>query len=109
MFHLIKQLFYGTIYLDSGIGRAHDARAMMTSTIKTVALYARVSTKDKGQDTANQLRQLRDFCSKQGWTITAEYVDRASGKRSDREQFQRMFDGAFKREFDCISLEPGPI
>ncbi len=75
---------------------------MMTSTIKTVALYARVSTKDKGQDTANQLRQLRDFCTKQGWEIVHEYVDRASGKRGDREQFQAMFDSAFKREFDCV-------
>jgi hypothetical protein len=29
-----------------------------------VVLYARVSTKDKGQDTENQLAQLRDFCRK---------------------------------------------
>ena len=31
-----------------------------------------------------------------------EYVDRASGKRSDREQFQRMFESASQREFDCL-------
>jgi DNA invertase Pin-like site-specific DNA recombinase len=29
------------------------------------ALYTRVSTKDKGQETANQLRQLREFCASQ--------------------------------------------
>ncbi|RZK30711.1 MAG: hypothetical protein EOO63_06035 [Hymenobacter sp.] len=28
-----------------------------------VALYARVSTKDKGQDTENQLHQLRAFAA----------------------------------------------
>lgn len=67
-----------------------------------VAIYARVSTRDKGQDTENQLRQLREFCSKQGWTIVQEYVDRASGKRSDREQFQAMFAAASRREFDCV-------
>ena len=67
-----------------------------------VAIYARVSTKDKGQDTENQLRQLREFCRKQDWAITAEYIDRASGKRGDREQFQAMFAAASRREFDCV-------
>jgi DNA invertase Pin-like site-specific DNA recombinase len=67
-----------------------------------VALYARVSTKDRGQDTENQLRQLRQFAEKQGWTIVHEYVDRATGKRSDREQFQKMFAAASRREFDVL-------
>ncbi len=67
-----------------------------------VALYARVSTKDKGQDTENQLAQLRDFATKQGWTVTGEYIDRASGKHSDREQFQRLFVDASKRKFDSV-------
>ena len=66
------------------------------------AIYARVSTKDGRQDTENQLRQLRAFAETQGWTIVHEYVDRASGKRSDREQFQKMFAAASKREFDCL-------
>jgi DNA invertase Pin-like site-specific DNA recombinase len=68
----------------------------------TAALYARVSTKDKGQDTENQLRQLREFAQKQGWIVVAEFVDRASGKRSDREQFQAMFVAASKRQFDIL-------
>ena len=68
----------------------------------SVALYARVSTKDRGQDTENQLRQLRDFADKQGWVVAAEYVDRATGKRSDREQFQRMLVAASKLEFDVL-------
>jgi len=68
-----------------------------------VAIYSRVSTKDKGQDTENQLRQLRDFCSKQdGWTITHEYDDRVSGKHDDRQAFQDMLAAASRREFDVV-------
>jgi DNA invertase Pin-like site-specific DNA recombinase len=67
-----------------------------------VALYARVSTRDKGQDTENQLSQLRDFAGKQGWAIVHEYVDRATGKHSDRERFQRLFEDASKRKFDMV-------
>lgn len=67
-----------------------------------VALYSRVSTKDKGQDVRNQTDQLREFCSKQGWQIVKEYTDRASGKRGDRVQFQAMFEAASRREFDTV-------
>lgn len=67
-----------------------------------IAIYSRVSTKDKGQDALNQLRQLRDFVAKQGWQIVSEYVDYASGKRSDREQFLAMFEAASRRQFDCV-------
>jgi DNA invertase Pin-like site-specific DNA recombinase len=67
-----------------------------------VALYGRVSTKDKGQEVQNQLRQLREFAAHSGWTIVAEYIDHESGKGSDREQFQAMFDAASKRQFDVL-------
>jgi DNA invertase Pin-like site-specific DNA recombinase len=67
-----------------------------------VAIYARVSTKDKGQDTENQLSQLREFASRQHWQITREYVDRETGCKSDREQFQQMFADASKRRFDLL-------
>jgi DNA invertase Pin-like site-specific DNA recombinase len=66
------------------------------------ALYARVSTKDKGQDTENQLAQLRQFCESQQWAIAVEYVDRVTGKHSDRERFKAMFAAASRREFDVI-------
>ena len=67
-----------------------------------IAIYSRVSTRDKGQDVENQLRQLRGFCAKQGWIICREFVDHASGKRSDREQFLAMFEAASRREFDTV-------
>src|SRR5215813_6355337 len=67
-----------------------------------VAIYARVSTKDKGQETENQLRQLRAFSQSQGWTIYREFVDRESAATDDREQFQEMFLEASQRRFDVL-------
>lgn len=64
------------------------------------AIYARVSTKDKGQDTENQLAQLREFAQKQDWTVSHEYIDHETGSTSDREQFQAMFRDASRRKFD---------
>jgi DNA invertase Pin-like site-specific DNA recombinase len=79
--------------------------------IKTAAIYARVSTNRKEgkqeaqnkQDVENQLRQLREYCRRQGWTIVDEYIDKVSGKRADnRAEFQRMFQDASQRRFDVV-------
>jgi DNA invertase Pin-like site-specific DNA recombinase len=67
-----------------------------------IALYARVSKRTGTQDTENQLAQLREFARIQGWTVVHEYVDRATGKHGDREQFQRMFKDASQRKFDLV-------
>src|SRR5215469_3956527 len=70
---------------------------------KRIVLYARVSTKDKGQDTRNQLHQLREFAAKQDWTIVHEYIDHVSGKSSNnRPQFQAMMKAASMRAFDTV-------
>jgi DNA invertase Pin-like site-specific DNA recombinase len=65
------------------------------------AIYARVSTKDKGQDVENQLVQLRRYAGERRWE-TAEFVDHESGKTAGRAQFQRMFDCASRREFGVV-------
>ena len=67
-----------------------------------IALYGRVSTKDKGQDTENQMLQLREFARAQGWDIIHEYVDYVTGKKSDRAEFQQMFTDAGQRRFDLV-------
>ncbi len=69
----------------------------------TVAIYARVSTKDKGQDTENQLRELRQFAAASGWEVAKEYIDHetASGKK-DRAQFDAMFVDASRRKFSAV-------
>jgi DNA invertase Pin-like site-specific DNA recombinase len=66
------------------------------------AIYARVSTRDKGQDFTNQLLALREFAAKQGWKIVNEYIDQQSAKDDDREQFQQMFQDASQRKFDVL-------
>src|ERR1051326_8612201 len=65
------------------------------------AIYARVSTKDKGQDTENQLSQLRKYAAAQGWEVT-ELVDHESGKHSDRDAFQQIFELASRRQIDVV-------
>lgn len=54
-----------------------------------VGLYARVSTRDKGQDPENQLMRLREYCKVRGWDY-AEYIDRASGADSSRPELNRL-------------------
>jgi DNA invertase Pin-like site-specific DNA recombinase len=56
-----------------------------------VALYARVSTKDKDQNPENQLIRLREYSRKRGWEYT-EYTDYASGSKADREGLQMMIN-----------------
>jgi DNA invertase Pin-like site-specific DNA recombinase len=46
-----------------------------------VAIYARVSTDDKGQDPENQLRQLREWCGRMGYPIAREYVEHEVAER----------------------------
>jgi DNA invertase Pin-like site-specific DNA recombinase len=43
-----------------------------------VAIYARVSTFDKGQDPLTQLLPLRQFCDRAEWDYE-EFVDHGSG------------------------------
>jgi DNA invertase Pin-like site-specific DNA recombinase len=70
-----------------------------------IALYARVSTKDKGQDHENQLRELRAFVARKsadGWVLGEEYVDRTSAKTSNRPAFRKLFDHASEKRFDMV-------
>lgn len=71
--------------------------------ITSVALYARVSTLDKGQDPEMQLRELRAHAHMQGWTVFSEYVDRGiSGSKDSRPQLNRMMADAQAQQFDAV-------
>ena len=63
------------------------------SPTKRVAIYARVSTDDKGQDPENQLRQLRAWCDSMGYAVAREYVEHESGGKSadHRKQLAQVF------------------
>jgi len=69
-----------------------------------VAIYARVSTDDKGQDPENQLMQLRAWCAATGHTIAREYIEHASGAKgtNKRPEFAAMLADAHKRQFDLV-------
>jgi DNA invertase Pin-like site-specific DNA recombinase len=66
-----------------------------------VAIYARVSTKDKGQDTENQLYQLRAFAAQHG-SIYQVYTDHESGGKAGRSAFQQLLLEAYQHKFDLV-------
>jgi len=67
------------------------------------ALYARISTLNHGQDPEVQLRELRDYCQRRGFTITNEYVDKGiSGSREKRPALDRLLADCRKRIVDAV-------
>lgn len=67
-----------------------------------IALYVRVSTVGKGQDTDNQLTPLREY-AKQVGVITNEYVDNYSaGQGKQRAGFNQMMEDARLKKFDIL-------
>src|SRR5271167_1299131 len=68
-----------------------------------VALYARVSTLDRGQDVDLQLRELREYCERRGWAVAAEFVDRGvSGSKESRPALDKLMAGGHRRDFDGV-------
>ena len=69
------------------------------------ALYARVSTRDKGQDPEMQLTELREFAAKRGWQLAGEFVDvGVSGSKDSRPQLDAMMRLAQSRKLDVIAV-----
>jgi len=74
----------------------------MTDSKKSVALYARVST--VGQDTENQLIELRRYVQARGWNAV-EFVDRGiSGAKGEdkRPALKSLMDAARKKQVDAV-------
>ena len=68
-----------------------------------VAIYARVSTTDKGQQVDRQLSQLREICQANGWIITKEYIDDGvSGTKKSRPALNEMMKDSRQRKFKMI-------
>lgn len=66
-----------------------------------VAIYARVSTRDKGQDPDNQVHQLRTFAERHG-TIYKVFTEEVSGGKSDRSEFKQLLLEAYQQRFDLV-------
>ena len=57
---------------------------MAVHSITRTALYARISTANNGQSPEMQLRELREYCERRGWTVAGEYVDTICGAKDRR-------------------------
>jgi DNA invertase Pin-like site-specific DNA recombinase len=69
----------------------------------TVAIYARVSTLNGGQDPTMQTRELAEYCQRRAWEVFDYYVDKGvSGKKDSRPQLNRMMEDAHARRFDVV-------
>jgi len=69
------------------------------------AIYARVSTTGNGQSPEMQLRELREYAERRGWSIAGEYVDAGiSGAKDSRPELNRLMADAHKRKFDCVCV-----
>lgn len=68
-----------------------------------VAIYGRVSTRDKGQSPEMQLRELREYSARRGWQVVGEYVDIGdSGSREKRPQLDRLMAHCRRRLVDVV-------
>jgi len=78
---------------------------MQSESAKRVAIYARVSTTNHGQDVGLQTRELRQFAEARGWTVAGEYIDAGvSGARDSRPELNRLMADAHKRRFDIVCV-----
>ena len=70
-----------------------------------VAIYARVSTTNHGQDVGMQTRELKQFAQARGWQIAGEYLDAGvSGAKDSRPELNRLMSDAHKRRFDVVCV-----
>src|SRR5215831_15486118 len=70
-----------------------------------VALYARVSTRDKGQNPELQLSELRDYAKARGWQVIGQFVDvGVSGSKDSRPKLDGMMRLAKARKLDVIAV-----
>lgn len=68
-----------------------------------VAIYSRVSTATKGQDTENQARDMRAWAAANQHEIVAEYSDQVPGSgKARRPQFEQMMQDARARRFEML-------
>lgn len=64
------------------------------------ALYARVSTNDQ-QTLPMQMRALREYAARRGWTVTMQMKEVGSGA-TQRKMREKLIDAARRREIDVV-------
>jgi len=69
-------------------------------TVLRAGLYARVSTNDQ-QTLPMQLRALREYAVRRGWSVTSQVKEVGSGA-SGRDMRDRVMESARRREIDVV-------
>jgi hypothetical protein len=69
-----------------------------------ISIYSNIGN-NKGQDTENQLAELRRYAGSQHREVYL-FVDREGGKTGRHAEFQNLFQSAARREFQVV-LHPG--
>jgi len=77
---------------------------MQSESAQRVAIYARVSTTNHGQDVNMQLRELRQFADARGWQVVDEYTDAITSTKEKRPALDRLMADAHKRRFDIVCV-----
>lgn len=69
-----------------------------------MAIYSRVSKNDDSQTPENQLRELRAYCLRRGYTIVGEYIDYESGRKGsvERIRFAGLLKDAARHRFELV-------
>ncbi|MBJ7596871.1 MAG: recombinase family protein [Candidatus Dormibacteraeota bacterium] len=71
---------------------------------RRVALYARVSTEDRGQDPELQLVPMREHAAAHGWEAI-DYVDQASASDLRRRRgWRQLLEDAHRHRFDVVMV-----
>ncbi len=71
-----------------------------SKTALRAALYARVSTNDQ-QTLPMQMRALREYAARRGWTVTMQMKEVGSGA-SQRQMREKLIGAARRREIDVV-------
>src|SRR3979490_454956 len=69
-----------------------------------MAIYARVSTTNHGQDVTLQTRELEQFAEARCWHMVDAYIDSGiTGIKHSRPELDRIMADAHKRRFDVVA------
>ena len=71
--------------------------------MEKVAIYARISTDNLGQDVDRQLHEVRDYCQRMGYEIAEEYVDEGFARTTrNRPALDKLIKDAKQRKFHLV-------
>jgi len=64
------------------------------------AIYARVSTRNKGQDTKLQVDPLEEYCKRQGWEYDTYTEEQSAAKQ--RPVFDKVMRACWQKKYDVL-------